>query len=990
LHGYSLVGAIRHVVVVTRKFRRKAGIGFRPVSGGAVEWSRVKALFERALDTPPAERLAWLTNASGGDENLRAEVASLLQEQSAPSDEFLSGGLERLAASLLGETGESAELRVGERIGPYRLTGLLGEGGMGRVFLAERDDGEFHQRVALKLIRGEFSTRELRHRFLRERDILARLTHPNIAQLHDGGVAADGTPYFTLEYVEGEPITRWCNGKNIDIRARLELFVDVCDAVHYAHRNLIVHRDLKPSNILVTGDGQPKLLDFGIAKLLDTAEAASVTATQSRPMTREYAAPEQVLGEPVTTAMDVYALGVLLYELLCGHLPYARAEAGAVGWSKAIVEDAAEPMARAAMRGESDDIARRRATTPGALRKMLRGDLDRIVARALEKAPEARYPSITALADDVRAHLERRALPGGNRRYRFWKFVGRNRVAVGFASALLLIVITGLAVIAVQARSVAAHAQEALRQAQTTAAVKDFLLDLFHKADPNVAKGKEITARELVDRGVQRLDKLSSDQAALKAELQVTLGTAYFQLGLNKPAADLHEQAFAALKNIDGNPVLTAAAERDWATELVHLNKIPQARDLADDALARVNANPETPLADRVRSLYTVGWIAETERNGERAVQAATQAIALARQPPVDERVLAMALNLAGNSYWTVHDSQRALQNYREALDIHRRILGDTDLMTLNDEEGIAATLMNSGHYTEAEGFLRIVRDGFDSVYGPNNLHTLNAAQGFALDQYDIGRYADARKEFERILASLTANPLQNAAFQNEVALNYGLVLADLGDLQDAESQIDAAHRALAEKFGPTFAGATEGLADLGYVHALQGKLDVAEQELTQALANKNANKDDDDANELAWLSDVRRRRGSADDALLFAQRARDAATTLYGERSREAARAHYALGMALLAAHEKASARAELRASLASFAQIVPPDGMHPLSSGPRLELGRLLASDPAHAAEASGLLAAAVKLRTDVYGADNPLTLEASDALANLAPTR
>jgi len=310
--------------------------------------------------------------------------------------------------------------------------------------------------------------------------------------------------------------------------------------------------------------------------------------------------------------------------------------------------------------------------------------------------------------------------------------------------------------------------------------------------------------------------------------------------------------------------------------------------------------------------------------------------------------------------------------------------------MTLNDEEGIAATLMNSGRYTEAEGFFRTVRDGFGSVYGPNNLHTLNASQGFALDEYEIGRYADARKEFEQILATLTANPLQNNAFQSEVALNYGLVLADLGDLQDAENQIDTAHRALAEKFGATFAGATEGLADLGYVHALQGKLDIAEQELRQALANKTASKDDDLANELAWLSDVRRRRGSTDDALSLAQRARDAATTLYGERSRQAARAHFALGMALLATHANDRALTELRASLDSFTRIVPPDGMHPSSSGPRLELGRLLASDPTHAAEASTLLASAVRLRTDTYGSEHPLTLEAREALAKVSASR
>jgi tetratricopeptide (TPR) repeat protein len=352
--------------------------------------------------------------------------------------------------------------------------------------------------------------------------------------------------------------------------------------------------------------------------------------------------------------------------------------------------------------------------------------------------------------------------------------------------------------------------------------------------------------------------------------------------------------------------------------------------------------------------------------------------------------VLAMALNLAGNSYWTVHDSERALKNYREALDIHRRVLGDADLMTLNDEEGIAASLLNEGRYSEAADYFHRIYDGFFGIYGPNNLHTLNASQGLALAEYESGKYAEARAEFERILAALQANPIQNAAFPYEIMMNYGLVLADLGDLQNAEKNIDTAHAALTEKMGATFAGTTEALADLGYVHSLQDKLDVAEQELKQAIASKTESKDDDTSTELAWLSDVERRRGSIDEARSLAQHAHDQAIGLYGERSRQAARAHYALAMALLDAHENDRAQTELRASLDSFKQIAPPDGMHPLSSGPRLELGRLLAADSAHAAEAAQLLESAVRLRTSTYGAQHPLTLQARDALAKITANR
>ncbi len=969
------------------------------MSGSAVDWLRVKALFAQALEQPTNGRDAWLVQVCAGDEPLLTELRSLLAARSQADRSFFSGGAARLAAPLLAEQNaeERVALREGDSVGPYRLLRVIGQGGMGRVFLAERADGQFHQQVALKLIHAEFVTRELRERFLRERDILARLAHANIAPLHDGGVAADGSPYFTLEYIAGEPLLRWCDARRLEIAARVRLMLKVCDAVQYAHRNLIVHRDLKPSNILVTAEGEPKLLDFGIAKPLDSADGPGLTGTQSRPMTREYAAPEQVLGDAITTATDVYALGVLLYELLCGKLPYARAERGETSWSKAIVEEIPESLSRAFGRTSpgaepataQNEVAAARGLAPLPLRRALRGDLDRIVQRALEKAPEARYASVTALAGDLRAWLEGRALPGGNRRYRLWKFIRRNRLAVGLTTTLLLVVIASLAVIAVQARHVAAEAQTALQQTRTTAAVKDFLLDLFHKADPNVAKGKEITARELVDRGVQRLDRIPADQAALKAELQTTLGTIYFQLGLYKPAADLHEQAFNTLKSLDADTALMATAERDWATELVHLGKIPQARELADDAVQRLHAEAHAPVADLVRSLYTVGWIAETERNSERAIRASTEAIALARQPPVDDHLLAMALNLQGSSYWTAHDNDAAVRSYHEALDIHLRVDGTDDLMTLTDCNGIATALFAAGKYADAVEYFHKSRDGYARVFGASTLRALHAGEGLALVEYEAGRYADSRRDFEQILAALKESPLQNNEFEDEVSFNFGVVLADIGDLDAAERQIAVPHDALVKSHGAKFNPTVEALSDLAYVHTLQGKLELAEQELHEVLADKDESHDDDQSTELMRLSDVRRLRGDVDDAVALGQRARDNAFKLYGERSRQSARAHYFAGLALLAVHRDDDAQKELHASLQSFVLIVPPDGMHPFSAGPRLALGSLLAARQKDSAEALSLLRQALKLRTENFGSDHALTVEARTALARVQTT-
>ncbi|HEV7490778.1 MAG TPA: serine/threonine-protein kinase, partial [Rhodanobacteraceae bacterium] len=475
---------------------------------GRADWTRVKALFAQALDLPEADRAQWIAAQCGDDADTLGELRSLLAAQSAQRGDFLSRG-PGMFSPFFATASEAAQgPGAGARIGPYRLLREVGAGGMGRVFLAERADGQFTRNVALKLIRSEFGSPELLRRFLRERDTLARLGHPNIATLLDGGVE-DDLPYFTMEFVEGEPIDRWCDERTLDVRARVALLIKICDAVQYAHRNLIVHRDIKPSNILVTAQGEPKLLDFGIAKPLAAADGAGEhTGTGTNPMTREYAAPEQVLGEPVTIATDAYALGVLMYRLLSGRLPYRRAELGEISWSKAIIEEAPEPIEQAIDRprpagARVDGIAAEasRGVSKDALTRAVRGDLERIVQRALAKVPEARYSTVGAFADDLRAYLDGRALSGGTRRYRMRKFVSRHWLPLAAGATALLAIVVGAAGIAWEARQRARSAEDALREAKTTASVKDFLIGLFDAVDPHEAKGRNITARELLERG---------------------------------------------------------------------------------------------------------------------------------------------------------------------------------------------------------------------------------------------------------------------------------------------------------------------------------------------------------------------------------------------------------------------------------------------------------------------------------------------------------
>jgi eukaryotic-like serine/threonine-protein kinase len=966
------------------------------VSGEGADWTQVKALFAQALEQPTDVRDAWLVQACAGDEPLLTELRSLLTARSEPDAGFLSGGAARLAAPLLADDAveDGVELRDGDSIGPYRLLRLIGQGGMGRVFLAERADGQFHQQVALKLIRAEFATRELRERFLRERDILARLTHPNIAPLHDGGVAADGSPFFTLEYIPGQPLMRWCDEHRLDIAARLRLMLKVCDAVQYAHRNLIVHRDLKPSNILVTAEGEPKLLDFGIAKPLDSGDGPGLTGTQSRPMTREYAAPEQVLGDSITTATDVYALGVLLYELLCGQLPYARAVRGETSWPKAIVEETPESLSRALGRTASgtdpatvqDDIAAARGLAPLALRRALRGDLDRIVQRALEKVPEARYPSVTALAGDLRAWLDGRALPGGNRRYRLWKFIRRNRVAVGFTSLLAGVVIASLVMIALQERRVAAEAQAKLHEQQATAAIKDFLLDLFNNADPNKNKGKEASARDLLDRGVKRLDHFAADRPDIRAELEVTLGTINFQLGRYHEAAQLHEHALNVLRDLGSSPVLITQAERDLATEVATLGELDRAQQLADEAVQRLRTMDRPPSDEMMMSLRTAGWVALKRDDTAQALALATEALDLAHRPPADDTRLASALNMQANAAWMAHRYDVAESAYRESLALDIRTRGPDDDRSFMDGINVGVALFNVGRYDEAKVLFKQSIDGYKKIYGAAHERTLGAEEGMGVIEYETGDYAAARSRFERILATYAAKAASDAPTAIETRQNLGSVLAESGALEQAETAL-VATRDVIERPGAVQSALTVSIMnELGYLHTLQGKLESAEHELREAITRKQAIKDEDTSIELARLSEVLRLRGDNEQAIALAQQARDIAVKLYGERSRPAAWTHAYFGLALHAANRDDEAERELRAALKSFALIVPPDGMHPFSATARLALAQILAPVPAHHEEAAALMRQALKLRTDTFGANNAATIEARAALTAL----
>jgi serine/threonine-protein kinase len=488
-----------------------------PAQPSDSRWRQADRILDEAVDLPPSERLAFIRERCGEDLELRELVERLLARCDNDDDELTPGGA--LAGALAGalELDLERDTRLeGSRVGRYRVLRELGRGGMAMVYLAERADGEFRQLAALKLMQPGTDSGHMIERFHRERQILADARHPNIARLLDAGVSEDGRPYLAMEYIEGEPIDSFCDLRRLSVNQRLWLFLEVARAVDHAHRNLVVHRDIKPSNILVTADGDVKLLDFGIAKLLEDGPG-DVTRTHLRAMTPAFASPEQIEGGPITTATDIYQLGMLLYLLLAGGWPYPRGTGSDAAMMLAICrEPPIRPSTAAAGRGGVEtvpggpgstiaEIATRRATSPGRLRRELAGDLDTIVLTALRKEPQRRYGTAAQLIGDVERYLEGRTISArpDTVRYRLRTFVRRHTAATATATASLALVV-GL--VAFYTHRVGAERDHARLEASKAGEVADFLTRLFQVSAPTRSRGESVTARELLDRGADRID----------------------------------------------------------------------------------------------------------------------------------------------------------------------------------------------------------------------------------------------------------------------------------------------------------------------------------------------------------------------------------------------------------------------------------------------------------------------------------------------------
>ena len=775
-----------------------------PDSPGADRWYEVDDLFDRALDLEPDERSAFLDERCTGDPDLRRAVEGLLTADSE-ARRFLDGRAEDLApeafaAALtdvrLADPADGGGDRAGERIGAWRLVRLLGQGGMAWVFLAERVQGGFEQTAALKLVRRGLGGQVFVRRFVAERRILSSLHHPAIARLIDGGTTGDGLPYLVLEYIDGVPITDYCAAHGCTVAERLRLFDQAARAVQYAHANLVIHRDIKPSNILVTADGQVKLLDFGIARLLDPGadpEAASLTRTGFRPLTPEYASPEQVRGETITTALDVYQLGVLLYRLLTGERPYRVAGTGAAAITEAITRTRPVPPSQTVLDRDGRD-GDGLEDTPERLSRRLRGDLDVIVLKALRKDPDRRYGSAVEMAEDVRRHLEGRPIVARreSRAYRTRKFLQRNRWVVPVVALIALLVGAYILTLVRQGRrlederNVARDVQHAFVSFFTSPDARDGF---------GLGEGRrDLTVREAILEGADRVREELADRPAARAQLFGAMARVLADLDEVDPARELAEETLGLEEALYG-PRSPAVHET-----LLLVGDLTQDRDSARAILERRLELSRSLYGDRhpavANSLQHLGLVELQDGNVEEGVRILERAVRLYRDvDPARPRELAWTLGRLGEGYLGLGRADTAVAVGLEAYELMRDEVGEGHSATAIQGVKLAAALRVTGDVREARRLYEAHLPTMDREFGPAHATTMANRNNYALLLLQMDDYQAAEAVQRRLLEASRERYGDVSAPVAGLLQNLAANLKEQGRHREAEELSEAAYR---------------------------------------------------------------------------------------------------------------------------------------------------------------------------------------------------
>jgi len=785
--------------------------------------ARLEAVFHDAVRRPRREQAAFVRGACVGDDSLCADVLRLLE-----ADEDGDGALDTPAAPLaaaIGRRPDAEENLVGQRVGAYRLVRRLGEGGMGSVWLGERDDAEFERRVAIKLIKRGMDTDQVLRRFRVERRALAGLEHPSIARLIDAATTPDGRPALIMEYVEGEPLDSYCESRGLSVEERLRLFLRVCDAVEHAHRQLVVHRDLKPSNVFVCSDGTPKLFDFGIAKLLSPeADALTQTATDQRALTPRYASPEQVRGERVTTATDVFSLGVVLYELLTGRAPFEAPSGSHAELERLICEHEPARPSTAVTRAPTDrpptaadpehQGGPHRINTH-RLRRELEGDLDTIVLMALRKEPERRYGSVWELAEDIRRHMDDlpvRARPD-TAAYRAAKFVRRHRGAVLAGTTLLVLLVSGVSLMAwMYARTLWAEREES-RQRRTAErrlveadSVASFLEDMLESATPDRAEGRDpAVLREILDAAAARVERELRDQPRVRSRIEHTLGASYQLIGdLDK--AERHLSKAEELRRELFGPESEELGETLYASAVLAMDRgdygraEEQARR-AEEILRAVDRGPTLRLANAVDFLATIALERARFTEAERGFGEAADLYAASVGPDHAAR-----LQNHGKRAVLLAEQGRTAESVtilRAALDAARAASEAPSVGKMSLMNSLAVVLRREGELDESLEIYDELVAASSSLLGPDHRLALVPRSNRAALLHRLGRLDEALAELAAVGAAQQRLLGDRHDDTITTMFNHAQVLAALGRFNEAEPMFRRAIDLMASVFGP-------------------------------------------------------------------------------------------------------------------------------------------------------------------------------------------
>ena len=929
---------------------------------------RALAVFDEALDLPEPQRNAFLDRVCAGDPALRREVEDLFAADSRAGGPLDTPASEHAAALLDPEDPGEAE-PLPPDIPPYRFLHVVGRGGMGTVYRAERADGQFEQSVALKLVHpGALGTRGILDRFLRERRILARLEHPNIARLLDGGVTEAGVPYFAMEFVEGERITDHADRAGLAVEERLALFEQVCEAVAYAQTRLVVHRDLKPSNILVTAGGMVKLLDFGIARILSPDDTASreLTIDGVSAFTPEYAAPEQIRGEAPTTATDVYALGALLHELLTGRRPLRRGAAGAARWADGPLDTEPEPISRGVDR---------------TLRRRLAGDLDVIVGRALRTRPEERYPTAQAMLEDIRRH--RRSEPIAARppslRYRAGRYLRRHRVGVGAAALVTLALLAGVAGTAWQARLAAREAERANR-------VKDFLAGIFRESDPDRAQGHDPTASEILARGAERIELELRGDPEVRSELELIVGRVYDELGNYDAARPLAERSLATRRLLHGDDHPSTAESMEFlATTHARQAEYAQAESLYRMALAieRRHRNPHHPRLAAVGAnlagvLSHLGAFAEAETLYREAIAIDSYAYGEDHwETAQDLNNLAVHLGRAGR-----HEEAETLD--REALRIRRLHAEDRPTELAMSLHNAAHGLVARGRSAEAIPLYResiaLKRKLYEANH-PSLARSLRSLGAAFRNADDLDSAAVCMREALVMQRTLLGEEHEEVGItRNELAI-LSYLQGDLAEAVAGFREALAVFEALLPPDHPTVLTLRNNIATIEMSLGNLAAAEAAYRRILEIRTVKLGEAHPDVGQTWLALGNVRRWSGDLDGAVENYLRVLDVYRKAYDEENVDVASTLVTLARARIDRKEYAQAEAHLEDALAVLRTHLAPDHRDVVFA--EAVLGCLFVRT-GRAAEGLPLLERAAAASKERYGADDVRAADSSSQLA------